>query len=158
MKPLLSCLCAVLLALMSGIAAADDDPATAMQGSYLLFQNDKYQRVLSLGAGGVAQQVSEEETVVGFTSGQGNWAATGTNTANVKIIDFTYNLGDGKPVGPTVTVFELRFADQANGKFQKVEGVFNGAQHARGQDVLTTESQPLRTYRVRFSGQRITTD
>lgn len=157
MKALKSCLCFALLISATGVAVADD-ANVAIEGSYLLIQEDKYQRVLSLGSGGVALHAASEETVVGFTGGQGAWAQTGTGSANAKVVDFTYTLGDGKPIGPTVTRYELTFSDEESGQYQKVEGVFTGAQHAAGQNPLTTKEQPLRTFQVRFTGQRITAD
>lgn len=158
MKSNLLCVCLLAVSLTGGSAFAEEVSSQAMEGSYLLLEDNGYQRVISLGPGGIARQVSAEQTVVGFTAGQGAWKATGTDSAKVRIVDFTYNTGDGKPIGPSVAVFELRFADQKDGLFQRLSGLLDGAQHATGQNVLSSDVQPLRTYRTRFSGQRIIAD
>ena len=78
-----------------GTVSASDRAAIAMEGSYLLFQKDKYQRVLSLDCGGVALQVASQQSVIGFTSGQGAWEQTGSDSASAKVLDFAYTFGDG---------------------------------------------------------------
>ena len=69
------------------------------------------------------------------------------------MLDFTFTFGDGKQIGPAVIQYKLTFSGKADGRYQKVEGVFDGAQHAVGQNALTTKEQPLRTFSVRFTGQ-----
>ncbi len=156
MKALKLCLCLFLFALTVGAATATDQTAISMEGSYLLIQEDRYQRILSLDRGGVALQAAAQQSVIGFTGGQGAWEQTGPDTAVVKVLDFTFTFGDGKQIGPAVIQYKLTFSGKADGRYQKVEGVFDGAQHAVGQNALTTKEQPLRTFSVRFTGQRIT--
>ena len=72
-KPIALILCFVLVAMGVTDVRATDRVAIAVEGAYLLIQDDKYQRVLLLDRGGTVSQVSEQEPLIGFTSGQGAW-------------------------------------------------------------------------------------
>jgi hypothetical protein len=146
-----------LLALAgSGGLAADEMAADAFAGAYLLVQHDGYQRIVTLGPGGTVSQVSDQESVLGFTGGRGAWQQTGPDKARARVIDFSYELADNARVGPSLIVYDLAFSDLVGGKYQKVSGRFAGKQFTTGQNPLTPSEPPIRTYGIAFQGQRIT--
>ncbi len=136
------------------VQAADKMP-TAMEGSYLILQADKYQRVLSLGLAGLASQVSNQQALIGFTAGQGAWHITGKNTASGRIVDFTYSQTDEKPAGPALVTYSLTFSEEGDAGFQKITGEISGKQFSVGQNPLDPEEKPVGTFKIPLTGQRI---
>ena len=61
--------CIAILSLGTIAAGASDRDALEIEGSYILYQDDGHQRVLSFNRSGNVIQASDLETVVGFTSG-----------------------------------------------------------------------------------------
>jgi len=148
-------LAVVLLALVpSGDLAADE--AGAFEGAYLLVQHDGYQRIVTLEPGGTVSQVSDQQPLLGFTSGHGAWRSTGRDKVQARVIDFSYELEENAPVGPSLIVYDLAFSDLVSGKYQTVTGQFAGAQYATGQNPLNPTEAPVRTFGIPFKGQRIT--
>lgn len=139
-------------------AQAADKMPTAMEGSYLILQADKYQRVLSLGLSGLASQVSNQQALLGFTAGQGAWHITGKNSASVRIIDFTYTQTDEKPAGPALVTYSLTFSEEGDTGYQKISGELSGKQFAVGQNPLDPEEKPVATFKIPLTGQRITVE
>jgi hypothetical protein len=154
-KQLASILSIVVVAIATDAAAADPF-AMAIEGPYLLIQDDKYERVLSFDSGGTVAQVSDQQALIGFTGGQGAWAQAGADHATARVIDFSYAQDGGKPIGPSVTVYDLKFSDLAGGKYGKVGGSLSGKVYAKGQDPLHPTAPPVRTYSIPFTGERIT--
>ena len=115
MKALKPCSSLLLLVMAAGAATATNQSSISMEGSYLLIQENRYQRARSLASGGVAHQ----ESVIGFTSGLGAWEQTGPDTAVVRVLDFAFTFGDGKQIGPAVIRYKLTFSDQVDGRYQK---------------------------------------
>ena len=146
----------VVAAVVASDAAAADPFATAIEGPYLLIQDDKYERVLSFASGGTVAQVSDQQTLIGFTGGQGAWAQVGADHATARVVDFSYAQNGGKPIGPSVIVYDLKFSDLAGGKYGKVSGSLSGKSYATGQDPLHPTAAPIRTFEIGFKGQRIT--
>ncbi|MCP4327230.1 MAG: hypothetical protein GY791_02175 [Alphaproteobacteria bacterium] len=99
-------------------AAANDRSAITIEGAYLVIQDDGYQRILSLDRGGNITQVSDQQPLIGFTSGKGAWEQTGPDTVTARVVDFAYELDDGEPVGSAVIVYELKFGEPVSGKFE----------------------------------------
>ena len=156
MKPLFSLLFCGVVALTATGARAADDVATAIEGAYLLIQDDEYQRVLSFDRGGTVSQVSEQQPLMGFTSGQGAWEQTGPETVVARVIDFNFGLDDGKPTGTSLLVYKLTFSDPVAGKFQQITGAYAGKNFAVGQNPLNPAEPPAREFGISFTGQRIT--
>lgn len=150
--------CLLLALVRTGDVWADEGAAAAFEGAYLLIQDDHYQRIVSLDRAGTISQVSDQELLIGFTGGQGAWRQTGSDSVRARVIDFTYEIEGGKPVGPSVIVYELTFSDLVSGKYQKVSGTLAGEQFAVGQDPLNPAEAPVRTFGIPFKGQRITAE
>ncbi|WP_419906825.1 hypothetical protein [Hoeflea sp.] len=136
-------------------ALAATGESTAIDGTYLLVQANDSQRVLALNPGGAASLISQGQQVRGYTSGLGSWTMTGPDSARATIIDFNApeNTADGN--GASQIVFDLSFSDANDGQFQNVTGHFSGQVFARGQNPLSADDQPARTFGTRFDGMRI---
>lgn len=156
MKPWLSILCCILVAMTATGVRAADDLARAIEGSYLLIQDDEYQRVLSFDRGGTVSQVSEQQPLLGFTSGQGAWEQTGPDTVVARVIDFNFGLDDGKPTGASLIVYTLTFSEPLSGNYQQITGTYAGKNFAVGQNPLNPAEPPAREFGIGFTGQRIT--
>lgn len=137
-------------------AAASDRDALEIEGSYILYQADKYQRVLSFDHSGNVFDVSDLETVYGFSSAIGAWEHTGPHSATARTIDFNFDIKTGKRTGPAVTVYDLTFGDLVQGEYQTVSGSLSGNQYQPGQDPLAPTKAPIRTFEISFTGKRIT--
>ncbi|MGE5146864.1 MAG: hypothetical protein ACM3N5_08950 [Candidatus Eiseniibacteriota bacterium] len=145
---------AIVMVAPSGIAA--DPFATAIEGPYLLIQNDNYQRVLSFDSGGAVAQVSDQQALIGFTGGQGAWTQIGADHVTARVIDFSEARDGGKAAGPSLTVYDLKFSGLSGGKYGKVTGSLSGKVYTKGQDPLHPTAPPIRTYSIGFKGERIT--
>lgn len=156
MKTIASILCVVVVALTAAAAGATDRLAIAVEGSYLLLQDDNYQRILTFDRGGNVSQVSDQQPLLGFTVGQGAWEQTGPDSVTAKVVDFAYDPKDGHLIGPSVIVYSLTFGDQASGAYQTVTGSYAGEQYAEGQNPLDPTDPPISTFGIEFKGQRIT--
>lgn len=157
-RTMMTGVCAAILALGALDAGASDRDALEIEGSYILFQDDGYQRVLSFDRSGNVVQASDLEAVYGFTSGVGAWEQTGPDAAKARVIDFNYDLETGQPVGPAIVDYELTFGELVQGKYQTVTGSLAGRQYELGQDPLAPTEEPARTFEVSFTGKRITAE
>jgi hypothetical protein len=124
-------------------------------GVYLLTQKDGYLRLLTIDRDGTASQVSPQQTTVGFTAGQGAWGRSGDAEITAQIIDFDFDLHDGKPAGTTLIRYVLTFSGPDRNGFQRVAGAFAGQQYAVGQNPLDPSAKPIRRFGVEFTGQRV---
>lgn len=145
-----------ILTLGTIAAVAGDGDALEIEGSYVLYQNDGHQRVLSFDRSGNVVQASELETVVGFSSGLGAWEQTGPDSATARIVNFNFDLDTGSPMGPAIVEYDLTFGDLVQGKYQTVTGSISGGQYDVGQDPLALAKEPYREFRYTFEGKRIT--
>lgn len=155
MKRLTSVLCFVLIVFTAAEVRASDSAAISFEGAYLLIQDDGFQRMISLDRGGIVTQISDQEALIGFTNGRGIWKQTGPNTVTARVIDFSYDLKDGKPIGPALATYKLSFSEPSAGKFNKVSGSYAGEQFERGQNPLDPGKKPIRRYGIAFNGERI---
>ena len=149
---------AISLFLLAGLVSpgqATDESALLYEGSYLVTQDDKYQRVITLDRSGTVSQIANLESVIGFTAGQGAWMETGTGTVKAQVIDFAFNKTDGSPIGPARIVYEFSFSEEAAGKYQVVTGSLSGQQFQTGENPLDKTAKPIGTFEVGFNGQRI---
>ena len=158
MKRLASIFGFILAIMSAGDVAATDHSAIAIEGTYLLIQDDKFQRILSLDRGGNVFQVSNQQPSIGFTSGQEVWRQTGPNSVTARVIDFAYELEGGKPIGPALLVYHLAFTESVAGRYQKVSGSFSGEVFGTGQNALNPTAPPIRTFGIGFKGQRVTVE
>ena len=147
--------CVAILALSAIDAGASDRDALAVEGSYVLYQEDGYQRVLSFDRSGNLVQASDLESSYGFTSGVGAWEQTGPDSAKARIIDFNYSRDTGKPTGPAVADYDFTFGDLVEGKYQTFAGTLSGKQYDVGQDPLAPTKDPIREFGIPFKGKRI---
>jgi len=155
---LLAGVSATVLALSALAASASDRDALEIEGSYLLFQNDGHQRVVSFDRSGNAIQASALETVVGFTSGVGAWESTGPDSAKARLVNFNFNTDTGQPMGSAMVTYDLTFGDLDQGKYQSVTGSISGGQYEVGQDPLAPTKEPYRTFDFTVTGKRITVE
>ncbi|MEM8743414.1 MAG: hypothetical protein AAGF14_02130 [Pseudomonadota bacterium] len=144
-----------IVSLPAGGTVADEKGHAAIAGSYFVTQDDKFQRVLTLEPGGAVFQVSDQQTLLGFSNGQGSWKQTGPNTAKASVIDFSFHLKTGKRVGPGIINYDLTVADEKAGKFQSVSGTFAGSVYPVGDNPLKPSKEPVYTFSVSFKGERI---
>ena len=158
MRRLAKVLGVVLAVLAGGPVHASDRFAISVEGAYLLLQEDAYQRVLSLDRGGTVSQVSNQQPFVGFTSGRGAWKQVGPNRVVAKLVDFNFDLENGKPVGTSVIVYDLTFSESKDGLYQRVSGTYSGEVYANGQNPLDPTEPAVRTFGVGFAGKRIVAD
>jgi hypothetical protein len=147
--------CLGILSLGAIAAGASDRDALEVEGSYVLYQQDGNQRALSFDRSGNVTQASDLETVVGFTSGVGAWEQTGPDSVTARIVDFTFDIDTGKPMGPAIVEYDLTFGDLVQGKYQTVTGSISGGQYDVGQDPLAPTKAPYRDFRYTFEGKRI---
>jgi hypothetical protein len=150
-------LCAAVLALSTIGAGASDRDALEIEGSYVMYQEDGYQRVLSFDRSGNVVMASDLEAVYRFTGGVGAWEQTGPDSAKARIIDFNYNR-DGQPAGPAVVDCDFTFDDLVQGKYQTFSGTISGKQYDVGQDPLAPTKDAIREFGNPFTGKRITAD
>ncbi len=158
MKRLASLLGLLLTAALATPAGANDRVAIAFEGAYLLLQDDGFQRILSLDRGGIVSQVSDQQTLIGFSEGRGTWKQVGPDSIRARVIDFAFDPKDGTRAGPSVIDYELTFSDLRAGAYQTVTGSYAGKQYGTGVNPLDATEAPVRTYGVDFKGQRITLD
>ncbi|MDA7947525.1 MAG: hypothetical protein MPJ78_08605 [Hyphomicrobiaceae bacterium] len=155
MKQLQLCLCLLLGVTLAASAFADEKSETAIAGSYFITQDDKFQRVLTFEPGGAISQVSDQQTLLGFSSGQGSWKLTGPGTVKASVIDFSYDLKTGKRVGPGIINYEVKFTDERSGKYQSISGSFSGSVYPVGDNPLKPSKQPVYSFAIGFKGGRI---
>jgi hypothetical protein len=148
--------CIAILLLGATAAGASDSDPLEIEGSYILYQNDGHQRVLSFNRSGNAIQASDLETVVGFSSGLGAWEQTGPDSATARLVNFNFNVDTGKPMGSAIVGYDLKFRDLVGGKYQTVTGSLSGGQYDIGQDPLAPTTEPYLKFQYTFEGKRIT--
>jgi hypothetical protein len=159
MRQLVLVMCLALSA--TSVSAVHAQPATdraftqMVSGVYLLVQKDGYQRLLTLDPDGTVSQVSQQQAVLGFTTGQGAWSRTGEAEITAQIIDFDFNPRDGKPTGSTLIRYVLTLSAVGPSGFQHVAGAFSGKQYPPGQSPLDPGARPVRQFGVEFTGQRV---
>ena len=127
----------------------------AASGVYLLTQKDGYLRLLTLRQDGTVSQVSPQQTILGFTAGEGAWHRTGETELTARIVDFDFDPRNGKPTGATLIHYVLTFSDLELSGFQKVAGQYSGKQYALGQNPLDPNAKAIRSFGVEFTGQRV---
>lgn len=142
-----------LAATPAAVAATSD--SNAIEGTYLLVQDNDSQRVLALNPGGAASLISQGQQVRGYTSGLGSWTLTGPGSARATIIDFNDPETTDGGNGASHIVFDLTFSGEIDGRFQNVTGAFSGQAFARGQNPLSSDAEPARTFGRPFDGMRI---
>lgn len=155
MRHVATAFCLAVASLAATSACAADD-ASAIEGTYLILQQDGHQRALSFDRSGNVVMVSDLETVVGFTSGVGSWEQTGPGEAAARIVNFNFNVVDGKQMGAAIASYTLSFADEVSGKYRSLSGSLSGAQYSLGQNPLDPKEEPYRTFAITFTGVRIT--
>jgi hypothetical protein len=158
MKTILAGVCMAILALGTVEAVASDRDALEIEGSYVLYQEDGYQRVLSFDRSGNAVIAADLESAYGFTTGIGAWEQTGPDSAKARILDFNYKHDTGQPAGPAITDYEFTFSDLVQGKYRTFTGTLSGNQYDTGQDPLAPTSDPVREFDTPFTGKRITAE
>lgn len=155
MKTILAGICVATLSLSTIVAGASDRDALEIEGSYVLYQDDGHQRVLSFDRSGNVIQASDLQTVIGFTGGVGAWEQTGPDSAVARLVDFNFNADSGEPMGSAIVEFDLTFGDLVQGKYQTVTGSYSGGQYDLGQDPLAPTEEPYRSFEATFEGKRI---
>jgi hypothetical protein len=155
MKQLVSVLCFLCAVIYTGSVRAAEQQAMAIEGSYLLLQNDKYQRVLSFDHGGNVAQISDEQSLIGFTEGLGAWKQIGPNQIQAQVIDFSFDPKSGKRIGPSLIVYDLTFTDLKSGHYQKVNGSFSGKVFPLGENPLASEKPAIQSFAIGFKGERV---
>lgn len=158
MKRLATMLGLVLAVALTADAGATDRTAIAFEGAYLLLQDDGFERILSFDRSGTVSQVSDLQSVIGFSEGRGAWEQVGPDSIKARVIDFTFDPKGGERVGPSAIVYELTFSEPQSGAYQKVSGSMAGSQYAIGVNPLNASEEPIRTYGIGFKGQRITVE
>lgn len=148
-------LCTVFAIAISVSTHATDRQAIAIEGTYLLKQDDGYQRVLSLDRGGNVSQVSDQQPLLGFTAGRGVWHASRPNGVVARVIDFSFNLKTGARMGPSLIVYELTFSDPELDGFQSVGGSLSGKVFPVGEDPLQPTKDPIQSFKIGLSGRRV---
>lgn len=142
----------------AGYVAADESSEVPFVGAYLLIQDDQFQRILTLHSDGTVSQTSDQEPLLGFTSGQGTWKAIGPVSVRARVIDFAYETGGSKPIGPALITYDLAFSNLVSGRYQSVSGIYAGEQFNAGQDPLSPSEPPIQTFGIAFKGQRVTAE
>jgi hypothetical protein len=158
MKSIVAVVGAACLLFSTIDASASDRDALEIEGSYILYQDDDNQRVISLDRSGNVVMASDLQPVVGFTSGVGAWEQTGPDSATARIVNFNFNVDTGQPMGPAIGVYDLTFGDLVQGKYQTVTGYISGGQYELGQDPLAPTVEPYREFGITFEGKRITAE
>jgi len=152
------------LFLVAGVLAAsaalasepgDDAFAKAVEGTYILFQKDGFQRALSLFRGGIVSQVSEQEKVFSYTSGLGSWKRTGADRIRARVIDFESDRDKGTPTGVALVDLEITFSKKVSTQYQALSGTLSVRSYAAGQNPLSPSEAPTRTYNETFTGARV---
>lgn len=152
--PVMTALCFVLFAGLA-TARADDSLALAVEGAFLLTQDNGSQRVIALTRGGTVSTVASGEQRGGYTSGLGTWEMTGSDSIVARIIDFNFDRDSGTPIGTAMSVYTLKFDGLEQGRYDRFSGSFAGQQFAIGQDPLNPTEPPVRSFGRSFTGQRI---
>jgi hypothetical protein len=154
MKRLVPVLCFLYVVIYAGSTQAQEQ-AIAIEGTYLLLQSDKYQRVLSFDRGGNVAQVSDQQTLEGFTEGRGAWKQTGEHTVQAQVIDFAYDLKSGKRIGPSLIIYNLTFTDLESGHYQKITGSYSGKVFPVGENPLAPKKPAIQSFGIGFEGERL---
>ncbi|MCP4383241.1 MAG: hypothetical protein GY798_17790 [Hyphomicrobiales bacterium] len=150
---------ALVTALIATVdAEATDREALAVEGTYFLIQDDGFQRVLSFDRGGNISQISDQETLIGFTTSTGAWARTDPEKAVATMISFNYDVYGSDTVGATAIRYEFTFSDMVDGKYQAISGSYAGKTYAEGQNPLRPSEAPVRTFGTAFAGSRVNAD
>ncbi len=150
--------CAAFISMTTMAANASDSDALEIEGSYILYQDDGHQRVLSFDRSGNVIQASDLESVIGFTGGVGAWEQTGPDSATARIVNFNFNVDTGERMGSAMIEYGFTFGDLVQGGYQTVTGSISGRQYGVGEDPLAPVKQPYRTFNYNFKGKRITAE
>ncbi len=151
-------LCLILAVMVAGEARPTDRTAIAIEGAYLLLQTDGFQRILTFDRSGNLSQVSDQQTLIGFSVGQGTWEQTAPGKVRARLIDFSFEIESGKRSGPSLIDYELTFSDPDSGRYGKVSGSYTGKNFDVGQNPLNPSEAPTRPFGIDFEGYRITVD
>ena len=156
MKRLASIFCLLIVSVGTAPVGATDRSAIAIEGTYLVVQDNKFQRILSFERGGNVTLVSNQQYLIGFTTGKGAWEEIGRGRVRARIIDFNFKQDSGEPIGSAIIIYELTFTDLKDGLYQSVSGSSTGEQYSANQNPLTTTESPTRKFGSGFKGRRIT--
>ena len=77
LRPLVSGFAFIVAMVIAAESRATDSESIAVEGTYFLLQEDGFQRVLTFDRGGNISQISDQETLIGFTTSQGAWVQSG---------------------------------------------------------------------------------
>ncbi len=147
---------AVLISSAASASELDDHAfAKAVEGTYILFEKDGFQRVLSLSRGGNVSQVSDQEKSYGYTTGLGAWTRTGAHQIRARVIDFEFDLDKGTPTGVARIDFVITLSKIVSTHYQAVSGTFVVQSYATGQNPLSPSEAPMRAYDDAFTGSRV---
>jgi len=155
MKQLVSVLCFLYAVIYTGSVQAAEQQEMAIEDTYLLLQNDKYQRLLSFDRNGNVVQISDEQSLIGFTEGLGAWNKVGPNKIQARVIDFSFDPKSGKRIGPSLIVYNLTIADLESGHYRKISGSFYGKVFPLGENPLTSEKPAIQSFEIWFKGERV---
>jgi hypothetical protein len=155
MKPLVSVLCFLCAVIYAGSVWAAEQEAMAIEGTYLLRQDDNYLRVLSFDRGGNVAQTSDQQTLIGFTEGLGAWKEIGPDKFQARVIDFSFNPKSGKRIGPSLIIYDLSFTDLESGHYQKVSGSYSGKVFPAGENPIAPKKPAIQSFGIRFKGERV---
>jgi len=133
----------------------DDAFAKALEGTYVLFEKEGFQRLLSFSRGGNVTQVSNQEKSIGYTSGLGSWKRTGADHIRARVIDFEFDLDEGTPTGVALVDFDITLSKEASTQYQALSGTYSVRSYATGQNPLSPSEAPGRTYNEAFTGYRV---
>jgi hypothetical protein len=158
MKLLAAIFCFLTVAAGAVAAQPADRSAIAIEGAYLLVQDDGFERIISFERGGNATHVSNQQSLIGFTTGKGAWKEIGPGRVRARVIDFNFNQANGEPMGSAVIIYELTFTGLKDGRYQSVGGSLTGEQYTAGQNPLSPTEAPARKFGIGFKGQRITAE
>jgi hypothetical protein len=143
--------------------AQTDDTSLFLQslaGTYLLLQNNRFQRLVTITADHNFFSVSQETLVFGFTDGQGPWKRSGRREITSRILDFDFNVSDADdiPFGTPTSITRVDFMMRFDENFQRVTWTFRGATFRLGQDPLDPQADPIGRFNGTFTGRRVTLD
>lgn len=127
----------------------------AVEGTYILFQNDGSQRALSFFRGRNVVQVSGQEKFFGYTSGLGSWMRTGAHHIKARVIDFEFDRNEDTPTGVALVDFDITLSEEVGTQYQALSGTFSVRSYAAGQDPQRPTELPIRTFSDSFTGSRV---
>jgi hypothetical protein len=155
MKQLATVLCFLCAVIYAGMVRAAEQEPMAIAGTYLLRQDDNYLRILSFDRDGNVAQISDQQTLIGFTEGRGAWKEIEPNKFQAQVIDFAFDPKSGKRIGPSIIVYDLSFTDLESGHFQKISGSYSGKVFPVGENPLAPKKPAIQSFGIGFKGERV---